>query len=1030
MRRMIGMLTGPLCGWPRERLLELGNERSPGDLPDQIITAFDGITDVALFYYVGHGQISPDDQLCLGLVQSRPEANRRAATSLRFSDVRQALQDSSATSKIVILDCCFAGLAASNTLAGLANDVLDKTAGTGAYTMAATSAYATAWYEDDPAQARPQTFFTKYLVDLVEAGIPGQPSRLQLDQLYRHLRDSLAADKRPVPGNRVVNDAREFVFAYNAAPPQTHHDPERELALLSQRLAESESRRAAADAQIQALQAQAAERSRELERLTELAASSRPHTAEQQRQLKDAIDEATRRLDDTKAAEAAATAAYPPPPARAHDQRRLITGQTNWTDDIALPEVQIAVHWREEDYYPPSASFVRQANANDPAIRERFTEDKFPDCFKEYAELLTWDQTWHTTLDASNAPFFRWFVGGRLNASYNCVDRHAAANRDKTAIKFVPELESDEPVHISYRDLYRRINEFAALLRDFCGVKAGDRVTLHMPMVPELPVAMLACARLGVIHSAVFGGFSGAACGARIADSGSHVLITMDGYYRAGQMTDHKVKADQALATAAKEGQEVDKVLVWRRRPRQYASTTPMVKGRDFFVDEVLPRYTGQTVEPVSMPAEAPLFLMYTSGTTGRPKGCQHSTGGYLSYVAGTSKYYLDIHPEDTYWCMADIGWITGHSYIVYGPLALGTTTVIYEGAPNYPDAGRPWRIAEQLGVNIFHTSPTAIRMLRKVGPDEPAKYSYRFKNMATVGEPIEPEVWRWYYTEVGKSEVAITDTWWQTETGGVVASTLPGLQPMKPGSCGPGALGIFPVIYDENGDDVPKGSGKGGNLCIRNPWPGGFQTIWGQPERFVSTYFAKYNKDPDSTAWHDWPYFAGDGAVQDADGYYRILGRVDDGINVAGHRLGTKELESAALTVPEVAEAAAVPVIDDVRGRVVEMYVSLKAGIGASPMIEAKVKEAIETDIGKIARPKNVWIVPDMPKTRSGTIMRRVIAAVANFSDVGDVTTLANPEVAEQIRHQVQAAKLARGEVGRKLTEAEEQEIRSFGAE
>jgi acetyl-CoA synthetase len=695
-----------------------------------------------------------------------------------------------------------------------------------------------------------------------------------------------------------------------------------------------------------------------------------------------------------------------------------------------VSEAQIAVHWREEEYYPPPESFVAQANANDPAIRERFTEDKFPECFKEYADLLAWDQTWHTTLDTSNAPFYKWFVGGRLNAAYNCVDRHAAANPDKTAIIFVPELEADEPVHLSYAELHRQVNEFAALLRDFCGLKAGDRVTLHMPMVAELPVTMLACARLGVIHSEVFGGFSGRACGARIADSGSHVLITMDGYYRAGQLTDHKVKADEAVEEAAKEGQDVDKVLVWRRHHGQYASATPMTGGRDFFVDELLPRYAGQTVEPVSIPAEAPLFLMYTSGTTGRPKGCQHSTGGYLAYVTGTSKYYQDIHPDDVYWCMADIGWITGHSYIVYGPLSLGTTTVIYEGVPNYPDGGRPWRIAEKLGVRIFHTSPTAIRMLRKVGPNEPEKYGYHFKHMTTVGEPIEPEVWRWYYTEVGKGQAAVVDTWWQTENGGFLGSTLPALEPMKPGSCGPGVLGIYPVIYDENGDEVPAGSGKAGNICIRNPWPGMFQTIWGDPERFLATYFRKYNKDPDSTDWHDWPYFTNDGAVQAADGYFRILGRVDDVINVAGHRLGTKELESAALTVPEVAEAAAVPVIDDIRGRIVEIYVSLKPGFEPSDAMAAKVSKAIEDVIGKIARPKNVWIVADMPKTRSGKIMRRVIASVSNFADIGDVTTLANPEVVESIRHHVQSEKLAHGEVPRELTKEEEAEIRAFGTE
>jgi len=697
--------------------------------------------------------------------------------------------------------------------------------------------------------------------------------------------------------------------------------------------------------------------------------------------------------------------------------------------EAQVSESQIAVHWREEEYYPPPEKFVAQANANDPAILERFSEDKFPDCFTEYADMLTWDKPWDTVLDTSNAPFFKWFVGGKLNASYNCVDRHAAANPDKTAILFVPELESDEAVHVTYGELLRQVNEFAALLRDFAGLKAGDRVTLHMPMVPELPVTMLACARLGVIHSEVFGGFSGHACGTRIADSGSHVLITMDGYYRAGALTDHKVKADEALAEASKEGQEVDKVLVWRRHPGEYASQTPMTDGRDFFVDELLAEHRGESVAPVSMPATAPLFLMYTSGTTGKPKGCEHSTGGYLSYVAGTSKYYQDIHPGDVYWCMADIGWITGHSYIVYGPLALGTTTVIYEGVPNYPDGGRPWRIAEEHGVNIFHTSPTAIRMLRKVGPEEPRKYDYHFKNMTTVGEPIEPEVWRWYYTEVGKGQAAITDTWWQTENGGFLGSTLPALQPMKPGSCGPGVLGMFPIIYDEDGNEVPAGSGKAGNICIRNPWPGIFQTVWGDPERYLSTYYRKYNTDPDSTDWHDWPYFCNDGAVQAADGYFRILGRVDDVINVAGHRLGTKELESASLTVPEVAEAAAVPVIDDIRGRMVEMYVSLKPGIDPDGM-EAKVVTAIETIIGKIARPKNVWIVPDMPKTRSGKIMRRVIASVSNFADVGDVTTLANPEVVDVIRQHVQQAKVAKGDTPRELSETELAEIQAFGNE
>jgi acetyl-CoA synthetase len=559
------------------------------------------------------------------------------------------------------------------------------------------------------------------------------------------------------------------------------------------------------------------------------------------------------------------------------------------------------------------------------------------------------------------------------------------------------------------------------MLRDFVGLKAGDRVTIHMPMVAELPITMLACARLGVVHSVVFGGFSGEACGLRAADSGSRVLIYMDAYYRGGKLIDHKAAADIAVTTAASNGQTIDKVLVWRRYSGKNSSPTPMVRGRDIFVDEVVGNYRGKRVEPVPMDAEAPLFLMYTSGTTGKPKGCQHRTGGYLSYVTATSKYIQDIHPTDVYWCMADIGWITGHSYIVYGPLALGATSVLYEGVPNYPDAGRPWRIAEKLDVNIFHTSPTAIRMLRKAGPEEPKKYDYHFKHMTTVGEPIEPEVWRWYYDVVGKREAVIVDTWWQTENGGFLCSTKPALDRMKPGSAGPALPGIYAVIYDEQGQEVKAGSGRAGNICIRNPWPGIIQTVWGDRERFVKQYYSKYCKDPKSQDWRDWPYFAADGAVLSADGYFRILGRVDDVINVAGHRLGTKELESACLTVPEVAEAAVVPVVDEIKGRVPEIYVALKPTHAPSKEIIEHVVSTIETMIGKIARPKTVHIVPDMPKTRSGKIMRRVLAAISNEMEIGDITTLANPDVVEQIRLAVQGPK-------KRVTRDSLEDIRRFG--
>ncbi|HEY4635104.1 MAG TPA: AMP-binding protein, partial [Rhodospirillales bacterium] len=384
------------------------------------------------------------------------------------------------------------------------------------------------------------------------------------------------------------------------------------------------------------------------------------------------------------------------------------------SEDSGLSEAQIAVHWKEEDYVYPSAQFIAQANMTDPAIFERFGLDNFPECFKEYADLLSWYDYWHTTLDTSDAPCWKWFVGGKINASYNCIDRHLKKHKNKAAIHFVPEPEDEAPAVITYQELYVRVNEFTALLRDFAKLKKGDRVTLHMPMTPELPVTMLACARLGVIHSEVFGGFSGQSCADRIVDSGSRVLITIDSYHRNGKLIDHKVNADIAVKTAKEKGQKVDKVLVWQRYPGHYHSKSEPVKGRDFIVNDVLKKYRGQRVEPVRMPAEDPLFLMYTSGTTGKPKGCQHSTGGYLAYVAGTSKYVQDIHPEDVYWCMADIGWIPGHSYIVYGPLALAASSVIYEGVPTYPDAGRPWRIAERLDVNIFHTAPTTIRMLRK----------------------------------------------------------------------------------------------------------------------------------------------------------------------------------------------------------------------------------------------------------------------------------------------------------------------------
>ncbi len=670
---------------------------------------------------------------------------------------------------------------------------------------------------------------------------------------------------------------------------------------------------------------------------------------------------------------------------------------------VETSEAQIAVHWQEEGLYYPTPKFIAQANMTDEKIYDRFSLDNFPNCFKEYADLLTWYKYWDEILDTSDAPCYKWFKGGLINASYNCVDRHLEKYKNKAALIFAPEPIEEGYHPVTYQELYVRVNEFAALLRDFAGLKRGDRVTLHMPMIPELPITMLACARLGVIHSQVFGGFSGRACADRIVDSGSRVLITADAYYRSGTLLDHKQNADIAVGLAAKDGQVVDKVLVWQRYPGKASSPTAMAKGRDYFVNDVLKDYYGARVEPEKMKAEEPLFLMYTSGTTGKPKGCQHGTGGYLAYTAGTSKYVQDIHPTDTYWCMADIGWITGHSYIVYGPLAIAATSVIYEGVPTYPDAGRAWRIAQDLDVDIFHTAPTAIRALRKIGPDEPAKYNYEFKHMTTVGEPIEPEVWKWYYNVVGQGKAAIVDTYWQTETGGFLCSTLPAIKPMKPGSGGPGMPGIHPIVFDDDGNVVEAGAGKAGNICIQNPWPGMFQTIWGDRDRFVETYFARYCKDPKSKRWQDWPYMTGDAAVVAEDGYVRILGRIDDVINVSGHRLGTKEIESAALVHEAVAEAAVVPVAHEIKGKEPDMYIALKPGFKASPELAKEISDTISNEIGKIAKPRHVWIVPDMPKTRSGKIMRRVLGSISNRQDEGDVTTLANPEIVTAIKKMVQ---------------------------
>ena len=648
----------------------------------------------------------------------------------------------------------------------------------------------------------------------------------------------------------------------------------------------------------------------------------------------------------------------------------------------------IEAHLAEQEYYKPPKEFIEQANVKSSDIYERF--DKFPDGFEEYANLLDWYERWDETFDGSNPPFYKWFKGGKINASYNCIDRHLTDRKNQTALLW--EGENGEQKNISYQDLYREVNEIAAALKSI-GVKENDIVTLHLPMVLELPMTMLACARIGAPHSEVFAGFSASALADRVQDANSEYIVTIDGYYRRGEFLNHIEKTDAAVEEIG--GNPT--VLVWTRHEK------PMVEIKDEYIllKELQGEHKRECVDPVERDAEDILFLMYTSGTTGKPKGCQHRTGGYLSYATGTSKYVLDIKPEDTYWCAADIGWITGHSYIVYGPLALGTTSVMYEGTPDYPHKGRIWEIAERYDVDIFHTSPTAVRMFMKWGEVHLQGYNFNFRLMTSVGEPIQPEAWMWYYEHIGKGSAVIVDTWWQTETGGHMITNLPALSDMKPGSAGLPAPGIKPMIVDGEGKEIETKGGQAGNLIITRPWPGMLQTVYGDDDRFIETYWEEFS-DTSSTEWEKWSYKAGDGAVQTIDKYFRILGRLDDVMNVAGHRLGTMELESAIVEVKSVAEAAVAARKHPEKGEVPDAYVILREGIEASDLIRDEINKSVENGIGKFARPANVIFVEDLPKTRSGKIMRRLLEDISNNEELGDTTTLSDPTVAEKIRAQI----------------------------
>ncbi|WP_049900504.1 acetate--CoA ligase [Natrinema sp. J7-1] len=637
--------------------------------------------------------------------------------------------------------------------------------------------------------------------------------------------------------------------------------------------------------------------------------------------------------------------------------------------------------------HAPPESFVEQANVSDPGVHDEFAAN-WPECWERAAALLSWDEPYETVLADGDAPFYRWFADGRLNASYNCLDRHLESGRkNHAAIRW--EGKQGERRTYTYRDLYVEVNEFAAALRDR-GVEEDDVVTISLPMIPELPIAMLACARIGAPHSVVFAGLSADALATRMDAADSEYLVTCDGYYRRGDAFNQKSKADNARIALE---QDVRTVVVDR-----LGDDLPHVLGDDEWdYHDLRDEFAGETVAPVSRDAEDMLFLMYTSGTTGEPKGVVHSTGGYLAHVAWRSHAVLDVKPDDTYWCAADIGWITGHSYIVYGPLALGTTTVMYEGTPDYPDRDRLWEIVDRNAVDVFYTAPTAIRAFMKWGSDYPGDHDLSsLRLLGTVGEPISPRPWNWYREHIGGGDCPVVDTWWQTETGAVTISTLPGIDEMKPGSAGPPLPGIDARVVDEAGDDVAPG--ETGYLTIGRPWPGMARTLYDNDERFVAEYWRRFS-DPASD---DWRYFSGDTARVDEDGYITVLGRVDDVISVSGHRLGTVEIESAIADADGVAEAAVVGRSSETGETDIYAYVSTERGHDSGREIRRAIRDNVESAIGPLARPEAVIFTPELPKTRSGKIMRRLLEDVANGEELGDTSALRNPEIVGEIQAEI----------------------------
>ncbi|MDQ2055403.1 acetate--CoA ligase [Halobellus sp. H-GB7] len=659
-------------------------------------------------------------------------------------------------------------------------------------------------------------------------------------------------------------------------------------------------------------------------------------------------------------------------------------------------DVELEARLAEQDVFEPPAEFTGQANVSDEGIYEEF-EENWPECWETAADLLEWETEYDTVLDDSTPPFYEWFTGGELNASANCLDRHLADRGDEAAIEWVGEPVDEENRTYTYEELHREVNEFAASLRDL-GVGEDDVVTMYMPMVPELPIAMLACARIGAPHSVVFAGFSADALATRMNAADSEYLVTCDGYYRRGDPLDHLQKANQGLDSV--EHPVSDVVVVDRLGPNGDDFGHDLA-GNQHDYDDLVAAHEGAAVDPVARDAEDMLFLMYTSGTTGQPKGVKHTTGGYLAWSAWTSQAVLDIEPDDTYFCSADIGWITGHSYIVYGPLALGTTTMMYEGTPDHPERDRLWQIIEDYEATQLYTAPTAIRAFMKWGTEYPDRHDLSsLRLLGTVGEPINPRAWKWYYQHIGDGECPVVDTWWQTETGGMMVTTLPGIKDMKPGSAGPPLPGLDVQIVDTNGDEID--AGRAGYLTVQKPWPGMLRTLYKNDERYIEEYWAEYS-DTDSDDPDDWVYFPEDGAKIDEDGYITVLGRVDDVINVSGHRLGTMEIESAIVGVEGVAEAAVVGGDHEVKGEAVYAYVITEESHEGDADLRERIIAGVEDAIGPIARPEEVIFTPELPKTRSGKIMRRLLEDIANGEELGDTSTLRNPEIVEEIRASVQ---------------------------